>query len=351
MVEALGRRLTISLVSMYFDDATLTDWRSSKGSAQWSFGVLNELLGTPFASEKRQQMDTRGVFLGLQHSLDSCLTQGVVHFWVKDKLQEKLLGIISEAEAAQRLSPGQAAKLYGVANFFEQGVYGRIGCGGLAAIKTRQYSHEVQLSGEILGCFDILRSIISQRPERAVPVLALSHPRFCVASDAALESPRAGTGGFLVVWQHNQSEDREAFVSKIPPALYDWFTPGDHKIAQLELIQVFYALTCRASTFRGRRGIWFIDNLAALMSLIRGRSDVPDLERISHLIHIALFTLKVWIYWEWIPSKSNWSDAISRLGFDDPWFHRHHFRPHQAELEVRILDLPFPAVIILFQFL
>lgn len=209
----------------------------------------------------------------------------------------------------------------------------------------------MQLSGEILGCFDILRSIISQRPERAVPVLTLSHPRFCVASDAALESPRAGTGGFLVVWQHNQSEDREAFVSKIPPALYDWFTPGDHKIAQLELIQVFYALTCRASTFRGRRGIWFTDNLAALMSLIRGRSDVPDLERLSHLIHIALFTLKVWIYWEWIPSKSNWSDAISRLGFDDPWFHRHHFRPHQAELEVRILDLPFPAVIILFQFL
>ena len=351
LVEALGRRLTTSLVSMYFDDATLTDWRSSKGSAQWAFGVLNELLGTPFASEKRQQMATQGVFLGLQHSLDSCLSHGVVHFWVKDKLQEKLLSIISEAEAAQRLSPGQAAKLYGVANFFEQGVYGRIGCGGLAAIKTRQYSHEVQISGEILGCFDILRSIISQRPERAVPVLTLSHPRFCVASDAALESPRAGTGGFLVVWQQNQLEDREAFVSKIPPALYDWFTPGDHKIAQLELIQVFYALTCRASTFRGRKGIWFIDNLAALMSLIRGRSDVPDLERLSHLIHIALFTLKVWIYWEWIPSKSNWSDAISRLGFDDPWFHRHHFRPHQAELEVRILDLPFPVVITLFQFL
>ena len=49
------------------------------------------------------------------------------------------MGLIRDAETSNRLSPGQAAKLYSVANLFEQGVYDRIGCGGLAAVKDRQY--------------------------------------------------------------------------------------------------------------------------------------------------------------------------------------------------------------------
>ncbi len=87
------------------------------------------------------------------------------------------------------------------------------------------------------------------------------------------------------------------------------------------------------------------------MSLIRGRSDVTDLERLSHLIHIALFALDVWIYWEWIPSKSNWADAISRLGLSDPWFQANQFTPYYAHIDMLLLDLPFPAVIAVFQFL
>ena len=82
------------------------------------------------------------------------------------------------------------------------------------------------------------------------------------------------------------------------------------QIAQLELSMVLLALTSSASTFRAHRGVWFIDNVAASMALIRGRSDSPDLERLAglaHLIHVALFALRTWMYWEWIPSKSGQS--------------------------------------------
>ena len=76
LAEALGRRLTFSLVSLYFDDATVVDWASSKGSAQWAFGELNKLLGTPFAADKRQLMATAGTFLGLHHDFEHCMTTG-----------------------------------------------------------------------------------------------------------------------------------------------------------------------------------------------------------------------------------------------------------------------------------
>ena len=43
-VKALGRRLLACLVSMYFDDANVVDWASSKGASQKAFVQLNEIL-------------------------------------------------------------------------------------------------------------------------------------------------------------------------------------------------------------------------------------------------------------------------------------------------------------------
>ena len=77
---------------------------------------------------------------------------------------------------------------------------------------------------------------------------------------------------------------------------------------------VLYALVARAQPFRGRRGFWYIDNIAALMSLIRGRSSSPDLERLAQLIHVAMFALRAWFFFEYIPSKTSktyWADAVA----------------------------------------
>lgn len=350
LVEALGRRFTFVLVSMYFDDATITDWASSKGSGQYAFEELNKLLGTPFLNEKKQTMAVSGTFLGLGHDLSHCMSAGVVHFWARDRLQSKMLDIINSARTSGSLTPGTAAKLYGVANFFEQGVWGRVGAGGLAAIKERQYSRGSSLTPAILTCFDFLEAVISLHPRRQFQITPLPCRRFCVASDAALEAPRQGTGGFLIVW-FNPPERREAFVSVIPDELYDIWMPGDRKIAQLEMLMILYGLLARPEQFRDRRGIWFIDNIAALMCLIRGRSDNADLEHIANMIHAALFALRCWCFWEWIPSKSNWSDSISRLGAADPWYRSHSFHFYEAFFPLILYHLPLKAYISIFEFL
>ena len=146
----------------------------AKGQASGPFPNL--LLGAPFAAEKKQATSGHGVFLGLQHSLADCLHSGQVHFWLKANLEAKLIDIIQIARSSARLTPGVAAKLYGVANFFEQGVYGRIACGGLAAIKQRQYESTAMLTPDIFSCFCIIEAVIRSRPERAFPVLSRPHP-------------------------------------------------------------------------------------------------------------------------------------------------------------------------------
>ncbi|CAE7215148.1 FCPB [Symbiodinium natans] len=94
-------------------------------------------------------------------------------------------------------------------------------------------------------------------------------PRFLAASDAAEDVPGQGTGGFHIVWL-DKPEKRESLAAVVNSELYALFAPGEHKIAQLELAMVFYGLVVRAESFRGRRGYWYIDNVAALMALVRG---------------------------------------------------------------------------------
>ena len=98
-----------------------------------------------------------------------------------------------------------------------------------------------------------------------------------------------------------------AHRTDVDATLHQLFQPGDRHIAQLELAMILYGLVAQPSDFRGKRGIWFVDNTAALMALIRGRSSSGDLSRLFQLIHLCLFALGCTLYWEWIPSKSNWA--------------------------------------------
>ena len=69
------------------------------------------------------------------------------------------------------------------------------------------------------------------------------------------------------------------------PALWD---PGTLKFAQYELPLVLMLIIDNTDVLRGSRGVIFIDNIAALMAMVRGRSRIE--------------------------SRSNWADAISRAG-------------------------------------
>ena len=228
---------------------------------------------------------------------------------------------------------------------------GRLWPRGMRGTGLHQAERSSELTEPIKASLELFEAVFATQPRRVLQVLPVPCERFVIASDAALESPRQGTGGFLMVWTNGFTERREAFVADITLELYELWTPGDRKIAQLELSMVLYALLCRPNTFRNRRGVWYIDNTAALMCLIRGRSREPDLECMSHLIHTIFYGLKVWMYWEWIPSKSSWSDAISRLGWQDPWARQNDFSMSTAFCFPIIWRLPFRAVLAVTSFL
>ena len=87
------------------------------------------------------------------------------------------------------------------------------------------------------------------------------------------------------------------------------------------------------------------------MALVRGKSDHRDLDFLAKLIHIVLYALRVWVYFEWIESKSNWSDGISREGAGDPWLARHSFDVSLCHIHLELWQLPFSAALRVASFL
>lgn len=298
---------------MYFDDACIQDWASAEGRGQLAVRTFMELLGTPFAPSKQQDMSLTGDFLGLEHNLTDTAQSSTMTVWARGRIVENILAMIQEGRQAGSLPPGTAAKLYGTANFFELGVFGKVGRAGLNPIRNRQYENRAKdLTPAIEAAFDLLEAIITERPQRLLHVGLTVSRRFVVASDAAYEKG-AGTGGFLCVHQDDaMAWQKSARVVVIPQAVYGIWSEHCTYIAQLELLMVLAGIVELASTLRGMRGVSYIDNIAALMALVRGRSDSRDLDSLARIIHCALFSLRTWIYFEWIESAANWADGISR---------------------------------------
>jgi hypothetical protein len=338
------------LYSMYFDDATLQDWAASAGAAQRQLNEFMDILGTPFAPDKRQAMADTGVFLGLGHDLRGAWEEQAVSFWVRERLEEKVKGMIQTARKQQSLPAGTAAKLYGTVNFLETGAYGKIGMGSLGAIKQRQLAPgETALDARVSEALASIEGVISLRPRRRVHLGPAPVDRFLAASDAAWEGGK-GTGGYLVVHSLSSNPTRVGKVVEIGEGAYAKWKQCETYIAQLELLMVLAGVLMTPG-LRGQSGLWFIDNVAALMALVRGRSASDDLDRIAEQIHGAMFATGTAMYFEWVESKSNWSDGISRDGHADEWHHRHGFVADTQAFPDFLLGLPLRATVNIFEHL
>ena len=92
---------------------------------------------------------------------------------------------------------------------------------------------------------------------------------------------------------------------------------GKNAIAPCEAGIVFAAMLKEMSALKGRRILWPIDNPSALHTFVKGSSSNVVLDRISHLTHMYGCRGRMYVWWEYVRSASNWSDGGSREGLAD----------------------------------
>lgn len=124
------------------------------------------------------------------------------------------------------------------------------------------------------------------------------------ASDAVQESGE-GSGGFFLIrdarFIRHSAIGAEVIIDTTVLALWQ---PQDVLIAQLELLMVLQVLLTFPDAFRNTHVIWWIDNLASLMALLKGRSENQDLDRMAQMIHLLLFHLHCFMWFEWAQSTA-----------------------------------------------
>ncbi len=219
--------------------------------------------------------------------------------------------MICEARRSKSFLPGTASKLFGCMNFIDSGAYGKVAKVGLAAIKARQYERGAkQLTDEIRSSFTIVEAFLATKPVRIVKYGTGCLPVLLLASDAAPEGGR-GAGGLLFVLK----KSCWALVAGNLPAAASAFGRSTYIIAQLEMLMVLLAILAEPRSFRGCRTTWFIDNIPALWALVKGSAGCPILNTMSYMVHLILFGLRGHMFFEYIESKANWADELSRVGF------------------------------------
>ena len=70
--------------------------------------------------------------------------------------------------------------------------------------------------------------------------------------------------------------------------------------------------------FAGRDIVWFIDNETVCASAVRGTSSMQEVSAILDASIVCLSRQNTRVWYEWIDSKSNPSDGLSRLGINCP---------------------------------
>jgi hypothetical protein len=263
---------------------------------------------------------------------------------------DKVLYITNLAEQSGFPS-GPASKLYGVANFLETGMFGRVGRAGLEPIKNRQYEGGFIVTPEIRASFELLRDLMKMQPRREFSLFRRTIRRILVASDASYEGGAGKAGVLLVRDPGCPEETRMGRVIIIPEAIYSFWGTQKTYIAQLELLAVLVAMVEFAAVIRECRGLWFVDNVAALMSLVKGCSGSASLDQMAKVIHMGNFALKAVPYFEYVESKANWSDEISRIGLDGAWAQEKGFVLDTCSFWYQMLALPCAAVAAIFEFL
>ena len=84
---------------------------------------------------------------------------------------------------------------------------------------------------------------------------------------------------------------------------------GEAFIAQLGLMMALHASTGQPALFRHCAGAWFVTSTAALVALVRGNSDQPDLHLLAEMIHCYVLAESL-VYFEWIAIKADWVKGI-----------------------------------------
>ena len=299
------------------------------------------------------------LFLGVESDMRPLDGRGLVRMSVSTDRKKRLVAYFEEVLHKGRLTPSTAAHISGKLGFTLMWAYGRFGRAAMQPINRRatESGRAVALHAGLVASLTFFQDTIPRlAPHEFVadtvaepPTLIWSDGRFDMDLDGPIELrdtagvgyvvavPRPGAGlaapGLAAELRAgSQVALRDARIrlatlydffhgsSVVPKDFMEGFSLRRQYIGQVELLGAFAPYLSVPHLLEGRRVIHWIDNSAALAGLTKGYSGVTDSVRLVHAFHAFTVGLGVRIWFEYVPTKANISDAPSRRDLREVFF-------------------------------
>ena len=107
---------------------------------------------------------------------------------------------------------------------------------------------------------------------------------------------------------------------------------GANPIAICEAAMVPLVLFLCKDRIQNRQVLFFLDNSVALFSMVKGTSNQPWVARCTHVMGFVCLQVNSNTWFEFVDSKSNWSDSVSRKLADCPFCKKHGIPVEKVEI-------------------
>ena len=245
--------------------------------------------------------------------------EGQVEFTPRPELVAKLREMITRFMVDNKCTPAEASKFRGLQGFMSLAYFGQLTKAGQRPFIDRQYVHRppFTLSDSLRRACEFYLAILEDPPKRVMSIRQRERPPVIIASDAQVEPGELPGAGYIVwdlerelprgAWYQHEDADLERLRTSMAQ-----IAEGSQPIAKCECAVLPTALYHEADWLRGRDIVWFVDNTVALSGLVKGTSREPVNEKLIAHFWVAAFRLDARIWLEYVDSKSNWADGISR---------------------------------------
>ena len=308
------------VVTNFFDDFCQLELDTLSNSAHKTAELVLELLGWEISKgdDKRKPFSSSFEILGAVVSFEFDKTP-LVKISNKTSRIEQLVDAVGnlKKQVGQKVSRAIIESLKGRLLYAAGHTHGR--CTQLACQLLHRFAGDgsmVMLSVELVHAVVMaLEQLVTSKPREIMPWS--QQQSVLIFTDGAVEDDFGSvTYGALLVDMCNGK--RFFFGGHVPDSLVeDWRSNGKKQvISQAEIFPILVSKETWATYIYQRSVLWFADNESARMALIRNYSPVIDNFLLLQVNSQLDLRVEARHWYSRVPSKSNPSDAASRLSFE-----------------------------------
>lgn len=334
---AVTRRCLLGMTAAYFDDELSLELIQDALVTQPGLQLVFKLLGAPPQPSKSFVPTANRHYLGTSVHVGEAFPEGRIRFQPKSSTRAKVLDHITSAIHNKMLERDTASKLRGDLNWMWSMCAGYIGRLAGPVLTAKQTDLCPNLDRSQCYTLTLLLEIVSEAEPRDIILRPHIQQVMRVYTDASFEDGVLRLGWIIF----RPDEIPEGGTCLVPQSTLESWTPRKQQIYPGESLAALVVPMLHPSLFASQDVIWFVDNEAAVSSLIKASSNQQDVHAICQFAHLTLFKLKARIWYEWIDSGSNPSDGLSRLGLADPWTRAQFWHIKEYDFPEKLLPARF----------